>query len=127
MPDSWLPAEGHNSTEEFALNKRCNIAATYCSVTGADCFVSSTFESLLQTAFNIQGIACTDDFNGEPFWGLANVLIQWKQYQFEQCWESTISTVSASSTSLRNNHGSKDNINIASTNHLSLVTALLGE
>jgi hypothetical protein len=80
----FLP-QGYNATTKFQLTSRCNIAATYCTVTGADC-ISDLGDDLNALAFNIAGVACNDNFNGEPFWGIADVLIQWKHYEYEQCW-----------------------------------------
>lgn len=94
----WTPTEGYNATSKFALTSRCNIAASYCLITGHDC-ITNEGDDLLMTAFNVKGVACTDDFNGEPFWGIANVLVQWKEYEFEQCWVTSDATLRGSSHS----------------------------
>lgn len=122
MPSTWLPATGYNATEKFNLNQRCNIEATYCSVTGKGCIALSTFADLQRTAFDVEGVACNPNFNGQPFWGLANVLIQWNYYKFEQCWRSSLSTSAFSSKDVDNQDNSLNNKtsnanSLISTNH----------
>lgn len=109
MPSTWLPATGYNATEKFNLNQRCNIEATYCSVTGKGCIALSTFADLQRTGFDVEGVACNPNFNGQPFWGLANVLIQWNYYKFEQCWRSRLSTSAFSSKDVNNQDNSLNN------------------
>lgn len=118
MPSTWLPATGYNATQKFNLNQRCNIEATYCSVTGKGCIALSTFAGLQRTAFDVEGVACNTNFNGQPFWGLANVLIQWNYFKFEQCWRSSLSTPSFSPSEDVNNRGNSSNKNTSGANSL---------
>lgn len=125
--ENWVPEVGYNATSKFQLNQRCNIAANYCVVTGQDCIVSSSGDSSQFSAFNIKGVACTSDYQGEAFWGIANVLVQWKHYSYEQCWQSTIATPQQGSgrgSSASSDSGATRNTPALAA-HLALSSALL--